>query len=194
MIYGVMALDWWFEHMSATFLVFSVILIFLLGKGESKGIEIFIKGAGDFVGVAMIVGLARAINITLEDGKISDTILNSLSNAVSGLHKIIFAVLMLFIFMILGIFISSSTGLAILAMPIFSPLGDEINCKRKIIVNTYMFGQYFSGIVTPTGLILIALQMIGIPYNYWIKFIWPLMIILFVFLVILIIVDVLIES
>ena len=140
MIYGVMALDWWFEHMSSTFLVLSIILMLFLAKGESKGVETFVSGAGDFVGVAMIVGLARGINITLEYRNIQDIILNSLSNAISGLPKIIFAVLMLIIFMILGIFI---TGLAILSMPIFCPLGDEINCERKIIVNTYKFWKIF---------------------------------------------------
>ena len=168
--------------------------MFLLNKGEQKAIEIFIKGAGDFVGVSIIIGIARGINITLEEGKISDTILNSLTSAVSGLPTIIFAVLMLIIFMLLGIFISSSTGLAILAMPIFSPLADEVNCKRLIIVNTYMFGQYFSGLVTPTGLILIALQLCGISYKYYIKFVWPFMIIYFIFLIILIIVDLFIEN
>ena len=194
MIFGVIALDWWFEHMAAVFLGFSIILMFFLGKGEYKGIEIFVKGAGDFVGVAMIIGLARGINITLEEGKISDTLLNGLSNLINGLPKIIFAVLMLIIYMVLGIFISSSSGLSILSIPIFAPLADEVNLKRKIIVNTFMYGQAFSGIVTPTGLILIALQLVGIPYNYWIKFIWPFMIIFFIFLVITIIVDVLVES
>ena len=52
-----------------------------------------------------------------------------------------------------------------------------------------MFGQAFTGIVTPTGLVLIALQLVGIPYNYWIKFIWPYLLICFVFLVVLIIVN-----
>ena len=194
MIVGVMALDWWFEHMAAVFLGFSIVLLILLRKGESKGIEIFIKGAGDFVGVSMIIGLARGINITLDEGKIQDTILDCLSSSIGGLNKILFALVMLFIFMILGIFISSSSGLAILAVPIFAPLGDEVNLKRKIIVNTFMYGQYFSGLITPTGIILIALQMAGIPYNYWIKFILPFMAIMFVYLVILIITDVIVES
>ncbi len=194
MIYGIMALDWWFNHMAAVFIVFAIILLIFLNKGEYKGVEVFMKGAGDFIGVAIIVGIARGINITLEDGKISDTVLNSMSNAVSGLPKVLFGVIMLIIFIILGIFISSSTGLAILAMPILSPLADEINCERKIVVNTFMFGQYFAGIVTPTGLVLIALQLVGIPYNYWIKFIWPYLIFLFFFLIILVIIDVLIEG
>ena len=194
MIVGVMAFDWWFEHMAALFLGFSILLVILLRKGEAKGIEVFIKGASDFVGVSMIIGLARGINITLDEGKIADTILDSLSSSIGGLNKILFALVMLIIFMILGIFISSSSGLAILAVPIFSPLADEVNCKRKIVINTFMYGQNFSCLITPTGIVLIALQMAGIPYNYWIKFIWPFMAIMFVYLVLLIITDVLVES
>ena len=45
-IVGVMALDWWFKQMGATFLVLGIILIFLLRKGEQKGLEIFMKGLG----------------------------------------------------------------------------------------------------------------------------------------------------
>ena len=194
MIFGVLYYKWWFEQMTSVFIVFSIILMILLQKGEEKGIEIFIKGAGDFIGVSIIIGMARAINLTLEEGKIADTILNYLTNAVSGLPKILLAVIMLLIFIFLGIFISSSSGLAILSMPVFAPLGDEVNLSRAVIINTFMYGQYFSAIVTPTGLVLIALQMIGIPYNYWIKFIWPFLLILFIFLVIIIIVNALFQE
>ena len=194
MIFGIMIYDWWFEHMAGLFLGFGIIIIILSKKGENKAIDIFIRGAGDFVGVTIIIGISAGINITLEEGKISDTILNSLSSAVSGLNKIIFAIVMLFIFTILGIFISSASGLATLSMPILAPLGDGIGCDRKVIVNTFMYGQHLSGLMTPTGIVLIVLQMIGIPYNYWIKFIWPFMVICAVFLIVLIIIDVLIES
>ena len=194
MIFGILVYDWFFEHMSALFLGFGIIFMILLNEGENKGIEIFLKGAGDFIGVTMIIGISTGVNITLEEGKISDTILNSLSNAVSGLHKIIFAIVMLFIFTVLGIFISSASGLATLSMPILAPLGDGVGCNRKVIVNTFMFGQHLSGLMTPTGIVLIVLEMIGIPYNYWIKFVWPFMVICSIFLVVLIIIDVLIES
>ena len=55
----------------------------------------------------MIVGLANGINQTLNNGKIADTIVNSFSNAIDGLPKIIFVILMLLMFMILGFFIHS---------------------------------------------------------------------------------------
>ena len=190
MIIGVILFDWWFEHMSAVFFIFSVILIFFLGKGEQKGIDAFMKGAGDFVGLAMIIGIARGINITLEDGKISDSILNFFINIINGFPKIIFGIVMFIIFIFLGFLIRSSSGMAVLCMPVFAPLADEVNCSRSVIVNTYVFGLFYGGIVAPTGMILIVLQMIGIEYSYWLKFIWPFMVILFLVLIILIIINV----
>jgi uncharacterized ion transporter superfamily protein YfcC len=189
MIYGVLALNWWFEDMTAVFLIAAIVFIFLFNEGEQKGIDVFIKGASEFVGVSIVIGLARGINITLDEGNISDTILNAMINLIDGFPKILFAILMLFIFIFLGFFIQSSSGLAVLSMPVFAPLADNANCSRTVVINAYMMGQYLIGFIAPTGICLIALQLVGIPYNYWIKFIWPYLLICFVFLVVLIIVN-----
>ena len=189
MILGILLFDWYFENMTAVFVVATIIFIFLYRKGESKGIEVFMKGAGEFVGVSIIIGLARGINITLNEGNISDTILNALTNLIDGLPKIVFALLMLIVFIFLGFFIQSSSGLAVLSMPVFAPLADNANCNRSIVINTYMFGQYLIGFIAPTGIILIVLELVGIPYNYWLKFIWPFLIICFLFLIILVILN-----
>lgn len=193
LIIGVTVYNWWFEQIASIFLILGIILIFLVGQGEQKGIEIFIKGAGDFVGVIFIIGLARGINITLEKGLILDTILNYLSNLVDGLAKISFGLTMFLVFIILGIFIQSSSGLAVLSMPIFAPLADKAHCPRKIVVNAYMFGQNFISFLSPTGLTLIILQLIGMKYTHWLKFCWPFIIILFIFLVIMVILDSIME-
>ena len=189
MISGILIFSWWFEHMTAVFLVLGIILMFLYNKGEKKGIEIFLQGAGDFVGVCLIIGIARGINLTLNEGKISDTILNSLSNLIEGLPNLAFAIISFIIFIFLGIFIQSSSGLAILSMPVFAPLADKVGLSRVTLVNTYMFGQYYAAFFTPTGMILIVLSLVNIEYIYWIKFIWPFLIILFVLLILFVIIS-----
>ena len=193
-IVGITALDWWFEQIGAIFLVLGIIIIFLIRKGEQKGIEIFTKGASDFVGIIIVIGLARGINLTLDQGYIQDTILNYLTNLVDGFPKIIFALIVFIVFIILGIFIQSNSGLAVLSMPVFAPLADKVNCPRKIVVNAYMFGQTFISFLSPTGLTLIVLQIIGMKFTHWLKFIWLFLIVLFVLLVILLILDTVIET
>ena len=63
-------------------------------KNDKSAIDLFLEGIGKFVGVSMIVGLERGINITVEEGKVSDTILNALSNL--SVKKLWFAYLVFF--------------------------------------------------------------------------------------------------
>ena len=158
-------------------------------QGEEEAIQNFTKGVGDFASISLIIGLAGGINITLEDGKIADTILNGLSHSLGNMHKIPFAIVMLFIFFILGFFIQSTTGLAVLSMPIFAPLADNAKCTRTVVINAFMFAQQYIGFIAPTGLLLIVLQLVGVPYNLWIKFIWPYLLILFFIIFILILIN-----
>lgn len=189
LILGVLLLGWSVIQMATIFFVLAVIFMFLSNKGEKIAIEHFMKGAGDFCGVTMIIGLARGINLTLENEKISDTILEGMSNLVENLPKVIFSIIMLIIYIILGFFIASQSGLAMLSMPPFAPLADKVNIKREVIVNTYMFGQGLIGLIAPTGMILIVTQLVGIEFKYWLKFIWPFMLILFIYSIILIIIN-----
>ena len=74
-------------------------------------------------------------------------------------------------------------------MPIFAPLAEKVKCSRTLIVNAYMFGQNFISFITPTGLLLITLQIMEIPFNLWLKFIWPYLILLLILILILILIN-----
>ena len=193
MVAGILIFDWWFEHMTAVFLVLGIVLMFLYNKGEKEALECFLKGAGDFIGVTIVIGIARGINLTLNDGKISDTILNSLTNGIGDLPSLGFALIIFIIFIFLGIFIQSSSGLAILSMPVFAPLADKVQLSRVVVVNAYMWGEYLVAFITPTGLVLIVLSMAHIGYSYWVKFIWPFMLVLFILLIFFVLISSLVD-
>ena len=178
LVVGVILFNWWFEHMSAIFLLLGIILMFFLGQGEKKAVKVFMKGIADFADFAVLLGFSRAVNITLAKGNISDTILYGLTNVVTGLPKVVFAAIMFIIFILLGLLIAGWTGLAILAIPVLAPLADEANCSRDLVINAYLFGQSFIQIISPTSVIVIV-EFVGMQYNHWLKFIYPYMIILF---------------
>ena len=141
LIIGVSVFGWYFEQMSAFFFGISIVLMFLSREGQHKSIKIFTKGMGDIVSVCLVIGICRGIYLTLDEGKINDTLLNSLSKLFEGVAKEVFALVMIFAFLILGFFIPSASGLATLSMPIFSPLADIVNVPRNLVVNAYMFSQ-----------------------------------------------------
>lgn len=190
MVYGVLMKGWWFTEMTALFLIVGIILGFISDLNEKEFVNNFVAGAGDLVGVALVIGVARSINLILENGQISDTLLNYFSLLVNNMNGSIFIILMLVIFIILGFFIPSSSGLAVLSIPIMAPLADTVGLPRDVIVSAYQFGQGLISFITPTGLILATLAMVDVTYNKWLKFIMPLMIIVAVFAAALLLVQV----
>ena len=178
MIIGVSFLDWWFVEMTSTFLV-GAILIGIIGRiKEGVFVETFAKGAADLLNVAFIIGIARGVTIIMEDGLISDTILFHASSVTEGMNKGVFTNVMLFIYAGLSFFISSSSGLAVLTMPIMSPLADTVNIGRETIVNTYQYGMGLFYLINPTSLILAALAIVKISFDKWLRFVMPLILIL----------------
>lgn len=190
MVYGVAIKGWWFEEMTVLFLVTSVIIGIVLRVSEKEFVSKFIEGAGGLIGVGLVIGIARAVNIILETGKVSDTILYKLSGIVSGMNPFLFIVIMMLIFVVLGFFINSSSGLATLSIPIIAPLADAVGMPREIIISAYIFGLGMISFITPTGLILATLDLVDVTYNKWIKFVLPLMGILTVLSMILLILQV----
>ena len=178
MIWGVSSLGWWFQEAAAMFFGVAIIIMFLSGLSEKEAVNGFISGASEVVGVTLIIGLARSINIIMENGMISDTLLFYSSNVVAEMGKGLFSIVMLLIFGFLGIFIPSTSGLAVLSMPILAPLADTVGLSRAVVVDAFTWGQGIILFITPTGLIFVVLQIVGIPYNKWLKFVMPLMLII----------------
>jgi len=181
MIIGVSMLDWWFVEMTATFLVGAILIGIITQIKESTFVDTFVKGASDLLGVALIIGIARGVTVIMTDGLISDTMLYYASDLTTGMHKGVFASVMTIIYGALSFFIPSSSGMAVLTMPIMAPLADTVGVGREIIVNAYQYGMGLFYFINPTGLILASLAIVKVGFNKWLKFIMPLMIILTIF-------------
>ncbi|CAM1334263.1 YfcC family protein [Tenacibaculum aestuariivivum] len=181
MIYGVSRLEWWFEEMTVVFLIGAIFIGFLAKMKEENFVTTFIKGANDLLGVAFIIGIARGVSVLMEQGLISDTILQNASEFTTGMSKGVFANVMLFIYSGLSFFIPSSSGMAVLTMPIMSPLADTVGVGREVIVNAYQYGMGLFAFINPTGLILASLAIVKVGYDKWLKFVIPLVVILTIF-------------
>lgn len=92
-------------------------MIFFAKLSEKEFVGEFIDGASDLLGVVIIIVLDLGVIIIMENGMIND-----ISGAVSNMNGVIFSKFILFVYIILGFFISSSSGLAFLSMLIMAPL------------------------------------------------------------------------
>lgn len=178
MIGGVIKLGWSLTEMTTVFLAASIIVAIIMGMSESDFISHFIKGAESLLSVALIIGVARGVTVILNEGKISDTIVHYASQAISGMPSALFIVSIFALYLLFTLFISSSSGMAVLTMPIMGALAIMANVPGREIVNSYLFGMGIMGFLTPTGLILPSLAIVNVSIKAWFKFVLPLIIML----------------
>ena len=178
MIGGVVFLDWWTLEMSALFLG-SAILVAVMGRIDEKIFtQRFIDGARSLLSVAFIIGVARGVTIILNDGHVSDSILFYASHLVQGVPPVFFILLLMAFYLVFSLFIQSSSGMAVLTMPIIGGLAIIVNIPGREIVNSYNYGLCIMSFLAPTGLVLPSLSMVNISLKTWVKFIMPLLVML----------------
>ena len=180
MIAGVILWEWWFIEMSTVILGATLLLGFLTRMKEKDFMRSFIKGAENMLSVSLIVGVARGISIVLNNGNISGTILYASATAVSHMPSTLFIILLFCLFMFFTLFISSSSGMAVLTMPIMGGLAVLIGVPGREIVNAYLFGMGIMCFMTPTGLVLPSLALGRVSLKDWWRFIYPFLVILFI--------------
>ena len=178
MIAGVVFLKWWTTEMSALFLGSSILIAVITRLNEKIFIREFIKGAESLLSVAFIIGVARGVTVVLNEGHVSDSILYYTANMVQGIQPAFFVLLLFAFYVIFSLFIQSTSGMAVLTMPIIGALAILVNVPGREIVNSYMYGMCLMSFLAPTGLILPSLAMVNISLKTWFKFIMPLLIML----------------
>ncbi|WP_263078135.1 YfcC family protein [Endozoicomonas sp. Mp262] len=175
MVYGVSQLGWWFEEMTTLFFISALIIGVLSRCDEKSFVREFVQGASDLLGVALIIAIARGVTVLMENGMISDSILYASAGMVGGMDKGIFIVVMMVLFAGISFFVPSSSGLAVLSMPIMAPLADVVGLPRDNIVSAYQYGMGLMAFITPTGLVLASLAMVNVTFDKWLKFVLPLL-------------------
>lgn len=180
MIGGVIWLEWWLPEMTVLFIASSILVALILRMNEKVFMQRFISGCEGLLSVALIVGVARGVGLVLSNGNISDSIVFHAANLVQSMPPSLFILMMMLLFVFFTLFISSSSGMAVLTMPIMGSLAMLVHVPGREIVNAYLFGMGIMGFITPTGLILPSLALVNVSIKAWWRFIWPLMLILLI--------------
>jgi uncharacterized ion transporter superfamily protein YfcC len=177
LIYGMIVRKWGLFEMQGLFAGLVIVIAILARMSPDRTATEFSIGAGSLTSVAILIGVARAIQVVLDEGGVVDTLVYGISLPVQELPSTISAVGMFFVQSILNFFIPSGSGQAYVTMPIMAPLADIVGVSRQVAVLAFQFGDGFSNILIPTQYVLIGiLAMAGIPYDRWLRFVMPFMI------------------
>ncbi|PKP23077.1 MAG: short-chain fatty acid transporter [Bacteroidetes bacterium HGW-Bacteroidetes-21] len=181
LVAGVMAFQWYIMEIAGLFLAMGVFSGWAYGYGPNQIVKHFLEGSKDILSAALIVGLAGGIIVVLQEGKVIDSILNSVSHSMRDMGNVASVGIMYTIQTFINVIIPSGSAKAALTMPIMSQFSDLIGISRQATVMAFQFGDGFTNMITPTsGVLLGVLSMAKIPYQKWLKFIWPFMLFLII--------------
>ncbi len=131
------------------------------------------SGAGDFLGAALIIVLARAVTVVMKNA-ITDTIIHWTEDAVSGTSGAIFGPLAFLVNLPIAFLVPSSSGHAALIMPILAPLADFADVNRSIAVTAYQSASGLVNYITPTSAVVMGgLVLAKVRYDHYLKFALP---------------------
>lgn len=179
MVWGVSSQGWWMAEMSALFLASAIVIGVVAWMGEKPFTSAFVDGARDLLGVALVIGLARGIVVIMDQGRITDTILHTFEGWITGMPDVAYVNALFVTEGLMSLLVPSTSGLAVLSMPILAPLSDFAGVPRHLAVTAFQTSIGITNLVTPTYAVVVGGLAIGrVPYQRWVRFIWPLMLML----------------
>jgi uncharacterized ion transporter superfamily protein YfcC len=176
---GLPTLWWWFPEMTASFIVFAIVIGLIGRMRESELTESFVAGARDLLGVALIIGIARGITVVMNNGEITDTVLHWAETALGDVGQAAFSIVMFLLFLPLSFLIPSSSGLATVAMPIMAPLASFVDVPESLVVTAYQSANGLMNLFIPTSAVVMGgLAIARVPYGRYLRWVWPLLVLL----------------
>ena len=179
---------WYFPEGAMLFAFMGILIGVVYGLKEDKIISAFMNGAADLLSVALIVAIARGIQVIMNDGMITATILHWGEVGLKGLSSQVFIVLTYIFYLPMSFLIPSTSGLASATMGIMAPLGKFVNVPASLIITAYQSASGLLNLVTPTsGIVMGALALGRIDLGTWWKFVAKLVAGIFVVSILLLI-------
>lgn len=174
-IFGALQYGWSLNHMAAIFIIIAAGTGLIARMSPNNVVNHFMAGAKNLVYGALIIGLARAIVIVMQNGKILDTIVHWLALAMEPFSSVFGAIAMFIGNSLFALLVSSGSGNAVVMMPILTPLSDLMEIPRQVAVAAYQLSDGFMNSITPASGVLLACLAIGkVPWTKWVKFMLPL--------------------
>lgn len=177
-VFAVVKFQWTTDHMAAFFVIIGLVAGIIAGMNYNTIAITFLEGCKNLVYGALIIGLARAVLVIMENGQILDTLVNALSQPLSALPPVATAIGMFVMNSVFNFFVPSGSGQAAIMMPIQTPLADMIGITRQVSVLAFQFGDGFSNVLFPTsGPLMASLAVAGVSWIKWAKWFFPLFLI-----------------
>jgi len=179
MLYGIFTYDWYINEISALFLMVSIVAGLAAGMNGSELGETVLKSVAVVAPGAFMVGYATSIREAMEMANISDTVAHAMATALEGLPTYTSAIFMTLAQSVINLFIPSGSGQALATLPIMIPLGEILGLTRQSTILAFQIGDGVTNLFNPSlGGLIAMLSMCRVPFDRWLRFIFPMVFII----------------
>lgn len=179
LIFGSVTWNWHESQISAYYIGLSLLFALCGGLDATDAADAFLDGLKSMVLAGLLIGLAGAVQIVLEQSAVLDSLIFQATRAIDGQAHAAAAIGVMFIEMGLGVLIPSTAGKAAVSIPILAPIGRIAGISGQVTVLAFILGNGFTNMVTPTsGMLLAYLAAARVGFADWLRFVLPLFAIL----------------
>lgn len=171
--WGITQKGWGYNEMSALFFAVGLICGLIGNLGFNGTARNFAAGFSEMIFAGVIVGLARSVYLILQKGSIIDPIILALFEPLESLPSQAAAIGLFISQTLIHIPVPSTSGQAVLTIPLATPLVDLLGVSRQIAVLSYQYPAGLMDIIIPNnGGMMAVIAAAGVKYNHWISYIW----------------------
>lgn len=172
--------SWYITEIAALFLGMGFVSAIVGGLSMNQFTDSFFDGVRGMASIAITLCFAQSIVLIAQNGQILDTVLNFMSKGISKLHPIFASWAAMMLQTVIDFFIPSGSSKAVLTMPILAPLADLIGITRQTMVLSFQLGGSWLNMIFPTDPVTIAaIGFANIAFSKWIKWLLPLLIVMY---------------
>jgi uncharacterized ion transporter superfamily protein YfcC len=180
-VVGELKYGWDFDRLAVVFFTMGVLAGLIGGLGITGTAEGFVDGFRAIAYASLLIGFARAIYVVMDEGSIVDTIVYGLFMPVANLPVTVSALAMMGLHTLVHLPVPSTSGHAVLTLPVLVPLSDLIGLSRQVTVLAYQYGAGLTNMLWPTnGALMAMLAAAGVTFDAWLRFAVPVLLSLFV--------------
>lgn len=169
-LFGVPLGDWYFGELSGWFLLMAIIAGIVNRMNEKEIANSIVKGAGELIGVAMIVGLSKGVSVLMANTGFDTYLLEVGTHALQGMSGAIYAIMSYLFYNLFSFLIPSTSGLASATIPTMGGLSVSLGFSPEVMIITFVGSHFIVGILPTSGTVMSSLGVSKIEYSTWIKF------------------------
>lgn len=170
---------WYFDEFSIVFLIGSIIVAFINKMSEKDFVREFMTGCKDLLGVVMVLSVAKGIALTMgsQTEGMSITFIYWIKSVLSGVPIWAFAIAAIITYMLIGLFLQSTSGVSGITMPIFGAVAMALFSASAVgavggqivLISGFTVGINFMSCIYPGATVMGILELSNVPYDRYLK-------------------------